>query len=141
MIDNASVEVRDPGKTEHERNPEVEAKPKRRRFTAKYKLWALEQVDKLKNQPGELGQFLRKEGLYSSYITAWRREKQRGALKALGKKRGRPADPDAKLIRENEQLKATNARLEYRLKRAEAIIDLQKKASMLFGPTEANERL
>lgn len=142
MVDNTSVvEVRDPGKTERERNPEVEAKPKRRRFTAKYKLQVLEKVDRLKDQPGELGQFLRREGLYASYITAWRREKQRGALKALGKKRGRPADPDAKLVSELEQLKATNARLEFRLKRAEAIIDLQKKALTLFDPTETNERL
>lgn len=97
------------------------------------------QANKLKDQPGELGKFLRKEGLYSSYITLWRREKRKGGLNALGKKRGRPADPDAKLLRELESVKTANARLEHRLQRAEAIIELQKKVSALLGLTEANE--
>ena len=140
MIDSIDVETRNSGKIEQERDPEVQAKPKRRRFTAKYKLWALGQADKLKDQPGELGKFLRKEGLYSSYITSWRREKTKGALNALGKKRGRPADPDVKLLRELESVKTANARLERRLERAEAIIDLQKKVSALLGLTVANEK-
>lgn len=140
MIDNTDVETRHLGNNEQERDPEVEAKPKRRIFTAKYKLWALVQADKLKDQPGELGKFLRKEGLYSSYLTSWRREKRKGALSALGKKRGRRADPDAKLLRELELVKVAKAKLERRLKRAEAIIELQKKASALLGLTEANEK-
>lgn len=139
MIDSIDVESRNSDKIEQERDPEVKAKPKRRRFTAKYKLWALGQANKLKDQPGELGKFLRKEGLYSSYITLWRREKRKGGLNALGKKRGRPADPDAKLLRELESVKTANARLEHRLQRAEAIIELQKKVSALLGLTEANE--
>ncbi len=77
MIDSIDVETRNLGKIEQqERDPEVKAKPKRRIFTAKYKLWVLGQADKLKDQPGELGKFLRKEGLYSSYLTSWGREKR-----------------------------------------------------------------
>lgn len=140
MLDGIDVTKPIADDISRQKDPEVEAKPKRRIFSAKYKLWALDQTDKLKNKPGELGNFLRKEGLYSSYITSWRREKNKGALKALGKKRGRPADPDAKLVRELEQLKAVNARLEQKLKRAEAIIDLQKKASELLTLAQTNEK-
>jgi hypothetical protein len=121
-------------------DPEVAAKPKRRVFSAKYKLRVLKKAEKLREQPGKLGEFLRQEGLYSSHITTWTRERDRGALAALGKKRGRQPDPDAKLRQELEKMKKEKAQLERRLERAEAIISLQKKASELLGLAELSER-
>ena len=121
-------------------DPEVAAKPKRRVFSAKYKLQVLKKAEKLREQPGKLGEFLRQEGLYSSHISTWTRERDRGALAALGKKRGRQPDSDAKLLQELEKVKKEKAQLQRQLERAEAIISLQKKASELLGLAELNER-
>jgi transposase-like protein len=114
-------------------DPEVEARPRRRRFTAKYKLEVLSKADACKNEPGEIGELLRREGLYSSHLTEWRRQRDEGALAALGRKRGRKPNPDSELIRENERLRRELARLQKRLDRAEVIIDVQKKVSALLG--------
>ncbi len=75
-------------------NPEVVQQARRRRFTAKYKLAVLEQADSC--EPGQLGALLRREGLYSSHLTCWRRRREAGALAGLAaRQRGRPAQvPD-----------------------------------------------
>ena len=92
-------------------DPEVSEKKPRRKFTAKYKLDILEKADNC-TQPGELGTLLRKEGLYSSNLTTWRKQKEKGQLEALSpKKRGRKkaernplAQEVARLQRENEKI-------------------------------------
>src|SRR4051794_16037200 len=73
-------------------DPELVERPKRRRFTAKYKLGILEQADAC-TRPGEVGELLRREGLYTSHLTYWRKQRKDGALKELGRSGGRrPAD-------------------------------------------------
>jgi transposase-like protein len=113
-------------------NPEVSAIPKRRKFTAQYKLDILKQVDACKDQPGAIGAILRREGLYSSLLTLWRQERDRGALEALEKKRGRRATRSP-LWDEVERLRRENAELKRRLEQAETIIDVQKKISSILG--------
>jgi len=113
-------------------DPEVPEKPVRRRFTAKYKLDILRQADAC-NEPGSLGSLLRREGLYSSNLTTWRRQRDEGTLAALTpKQRGRKASlPDPEI----ERLRKENTRLAKRLKQAELIIDVQKKVSQILGIT------
>ena len=114
-------------------DPEVEAHPKRRRFTREYKLRILREADRCR-QPGEIGALLRREGLYSSVLTAWRAVRERGELGAKGApSRGRPADPDRALKARNEELERENQRLRTKLEQAEAIIEVQKKLSTLLG--------
>lgn len=114
-----------------DRNTEVEPRARRRTFTVAYKLRILRQADACK-RPGELGALLRREGLYSSHLTAWRRERDRGALKALAsKKRGRKGpSPEAKRI---AQLERDNQRLREELRRAQLINEAQKKLHELLG--------
>jgi len=105
---------------------------KRRRFSAEYKLKVLEQADHC--APGELGALLRREGLYSSQLTDWRRQREAGALKALaprqrGRKAKAPVPGQARLL----ELERENAQLRSRLAQAETIIDVQKKVSSLLG--------
>lgn len=111
-------------------DPEVPAKPERRRFSAEYRLRILKQADACK-KPGELGALLRREGLYSSLLTNWRRQRDHGALREMrGRRRGpkpRPVDPRVK------QLEAENRRLQRKLQRAETIITLQKKVAEILG--------
>jgi transposase-like protein len=118
-------------------DPEVTDKADRRRFTAKYKLSILQQVDACTN-PGSIGAILRREGLYSSNLNTWRRQRDEGSLAALTpKQRGRKAAPADPLALENKQLRKDNERLAKRLKQAELIIDVQKKVSQLLGITLA----
>ena len=111
-------------------DPEVRAKPERRRFNAEYRLRILKQADACK-KPGELGALLRREGLYSSLLANWRRQRDQGALREMrGRRRGpkaRPVDPHVK------QLEAENRRLQRKLQRAETIITLQKKVAEILG--------
>jgi hypothetical protein len=104
----------------------------RRRFTAKYKLAVLEQAERCES--GQLGALLRREGLYSSHLTCWRRQREAGALAGLAeRKRGRKARvPDAQGQRVAE-LERENERLRQRLLQAETIIEVQKKVSLLLG--------
>jgi transposase len=114
-------------------NSEVVEKPIRRRFTAAYKLRILKEVDALSDF-GQIGALLRREGLYSSHLTTWRRQRDTGTIEALQpKKRGRHARRRDPLIQENEQLRRENDRLARRLKKAEAIIEIQKKISEILG--------
>lgn len=110
-------------------DPEVRERPTRRRFTAAYKLAILDELDHA-SAPGSTGAILRREGLYSSYITEWRRLRALGGLEALGRSRGpRPAHP---LVAENERLRDTVGRLEVRLTRAEKVIAVQGNFSALL---------
>jgi transposase len=115
-------------------NPEVGERAHRRQFTAAYKLGILEEADRC-SAAGQLGALLRREGLYSSHLTEWRRQRALGALKALAPgRRGRPATSaaTAELLR----LRQENERLTHQLAAAEAIIEIQKKVSSLFGLTQ-----
>ncbi len=114
-------------------DPEVPAKAVRRRFTAADKLRILRLADAC-TVPGSLGTLLRKEGLYSSNLTTWRRQRDAGTLSALTpKQRGRKAQGRDPLRRENAQLRQENERLTRRLRQAEIIIDVQKKVSQILG--------
>ena len=114
-------------------DPEVlETKP-RRRFTAKYKLSILAEVDAC-TKPGEIGALLRREGLYSSNIHAWQRQLREGALKGLSpKKRGRKKDEVNPLAKRVAELERDNTQLAKKLKQAETIIEVQKKISEILG--------
>ena len=113
-------------------DPEVVEVASRRRFTAKYKLAVLEEAERCES--GQLGALLRREGLYSSHLTCWRRQREAGALAGLAeRKRGRKARvPDAQGQRVAE-LERENERLRQRLLQAETIIEVQKKVSLLLG--------
>lgn len=117
-----------------ESEPEVEvaAKAQRRRFTAEYKRRVLREAEACR-RPGEISALLRREGLYSSHLAAWRAARQRGELAGLGAKRGpvpqRP-DPRQKRIAELER---ENRRLQARAERAEGMVELQKKVAELLG--------
>jgi transposase-like protein len=123
-------------------DPEVRAVAKRRQFSAAYKLAVLEEADRC-TSPGTIGELLRREGLYSSHLTTWRREREAGALEALGRRRGRKV----KLTPEQRRivaLEASNTRLERELERARTIIGVQKKLCTLLGlptaePSESSE--
>ena len=111
-------------------DPEVLAKAQRRRFPAGYRLRILKEADACK-KPGEVGALLRREGLYSSLLTNWRRQREAGALREMrGRRRGptpRPVDPRVK------QLETENRRLQRKLQRAETIITLPKKVAEILG--------
>lgn len=114
-------------------SPEVAEKAKRRRFDATYKLRVLEEADRC-TEPGLLGELLRREGLYSSHLATWRRQRELGALDALEpKKRGRKPKRQDAVILENERLARENKRLAERLRQAEVIIEVQKKVSEMLG--------
>jgi len=113
---------------------EVVAKAKRRQYTTEYKLRILREVDACQGY-GEIGALLRREGVYSSSLTNWRRQRERGELDGLSpQKRGPKPDPQAvELVR----LKREVERLRERLRKAEMIIDVQKKVAQMLG--EASE--
>jgi transposase-like protein len=122
-------------------DPEVPEKATRRRFTAQYKLDILRQADQA-HTPGEIGALLRREGLYSSHLTTWRRQSEAGILSGLKPKpRGRKGNLIQPLQVENQQLRKENSRLQRRLKRAELIIDIQKKISQMLGIPLKNPEL
>jgi transposase-like protein len=116
-------------------DPEVVVQAERRRFTAKYKLHILEEADRC-NGAGELGALLRREGLYSSYLSRWRRQRDQGQLQALAsKKRGRKGAAQGQQAEELAELRRENQRLQLRLQQAETVIEVQKKLSQLLGLT------
>ena len=119
-------------------DPEVLPRAERRQFSGAYKLRILEEVDRCAER-GQIGALLRREGLYSSHLSKWRRQRAAGQLQALsGQKRGRKAQEvgAAELVR----LERENERLRARLEQAELIIDVQKKLSRLLGlPVENHE--
>jgi transposase len=121
-------------------SPEVLEKPARRRFDREYKAKILAEADAC-TEPGMLGELLRREGLYSSHLSTWRRQKDEGALAGLTpKRRGRKAKPKNPLADQVAQLQRENQRLKEKLRQAELIIDVQKKVSeMLNIPLKIQE--
>ncbi len=117
-------------------DPEVLAKPKRRRFSPAYKARIVEEAQRC-TESGQIGALLRREGLYSSALTQWRRQYQTGALQGLkDDKRGRKRTRDAR-DEELQRLLRENQRLNKKLRQAELIIEIQKKvAAMLGNPIE-----
>lgn len=114
-------------------NPEVIPIASRRQYTVQYKLRILEEADRC-TKSGELGALLRREGIYSSYLSRWRQAREQGKLAALSsKKRGPKPSVDSGAEEENARLRRENERLQARLAQAETIIDVQKKLSELFG--------
>ena len=124
--------------TEEGMKTEVVAKAKRRQHPAEYKLRILREVDECKGS-GEVGALLRREGLYSSLVSKWREQRERGSLTGLsGHRRGPKVDPQAVEI---ARLQRENKRLQEKLERAELIIEVQKKVARLLGvPLEDNHR-
>jgi transposase len=114
-------------------SPELTARPQRRIFTAADKLRVLAETDRAADTGG-ISAILRREGLYSSALTDWRRQRAAGAFDALTPvRRGRKTAPANLLAAEMAELQRANARLTRRLARAVAIIEVQKKAAELLG--------
>lgn len=117
-------------------NPEVPSKPRKRLFSAEYKERILAEAEAAST--GEIGAILRREGLYSSHLTDWRRQRQLGTLGFNARhKAGRPPK-DARDV-EIERLCRENERLEEKLRKAELVIEVQKKVQGLFEALAACE--
>jgi len=114
-------------------DPEVPEKRQRRQYTAVYKKRILEEAERCADSH-QVGAMLRREGLYSSNLTTWRRQREAGTLAGLKpRKRGRKAQPENPLKKQLEALNRENTRLSEKLRKAEIIIDVQKKVSELLG--------
>ncbi len=112
---------------------EVPEKPARRRFSVEYKLRILAEADGCAVQ-GQLGELLRREGLFSSHLNTWRKQRDEGVLAGLApKRRGRKAKPKNPLADEVARLERENRRLTEKLRQAELIIDVQKKVSEILN--------
>lgn len=119
LVDTSSVQTNP--------DPEVLENKPRRKFTAKYKLDILRKADSCA-EPGQIGTLLRREGLYSSNLTTWRRQRDQGLLDAMSpQKRGRRKQEINPLSQEVARLQKDNERLRNKLKQAETIIEVQKK--------------
>ena len=113
-------------------NPEVLARAKRRTYTGEYKQKVLAEADAARGS-GEIGAVLRQHGLYSSHLTKWRQERKSGILEGLAPQKRGPKSKVNPLTAENQKLKRDNDRLTDRLRKAEIVIDVQKKVAMLLG--------
>jgi transposase len=111
---------------------EVIARPRRRRFTAEYKRSILDQAEAAYDS-GAVGVLLRREGLYSSHLTTWRRQRKQGEIDALTAKKRGPKVVVSPLVKQNREQQAVIARLTKKLKNAELIIEVQKKVAALLG--------
>ena len=132
VMSSSSTTSRNGSQSAAQSNPEVREKAQRRIYTAEYKLRILQETDTC--QEGQIGAILRREGLYSSHLTTWRRQRQAGQLAALrDDKRGRKAVPANPLSAQVERLQQENQRLSQQLAQAELVIEIQKKASMLLN--------
>ena len=121
-------------------DPEVAEKAQRRRYTAEYKLRILGEADALRQSGGEIGALLRREGLYSSHLINWRRQRDEGMLSGLKpKKRGRKAKEQNPLARRLAEVEKENQRLKKRLEKAEIIIEFQKKVADVLGIPLTND--
>ena len=114
-------------------DPEVIPDAKRRRFTAEYKSRILAELDSVAGQPGAIGALLRREGLYSSHLSKWRRERQAGILNALTPHRRGPKSKRNPQEEEMQKLRRENQRLTEELRKAAIVIDVQKKVGTLLG--------
>ncbi len=112
---------------------EVMAKPTRRRYSAEYKLRILREAD-ASTQRGEIGALLRREGLYSSNLTAWRKQREKRELEGLSQKRRGPLPKENNPLADKvKALERETARLRARAERAEGLVELQKKVSEILG--------
>jgi transposase len=113
-------------------DPEVPAKATRRQFSAQYKQRILREAAAA-SAAGEIGALLRREGLYSSHLITWRRQRERGELAGLSaQRRGRKARAVNPLAKRVAELERDKRRLERKLEQAELLLDIQKKASRLL---------
>jgi transposase len=113
-------------------DPEVIDKPSRRRFAPSYKQRIVEEANRC-TESGEVGRLLRREGLYSSHLTTWRKAARSGSLEGLSKKRGRKAIERNPLAGKVQKLEREVTRLEHELHKAHLIIDVQGKVAGLLG--------
>ena len=121
-------------------SPELSPRPRRRTFSAAAKLRILAETDRAADSGG-IAAILRREGLYSSTLTDWRRQRDAGAFAALKPLRRGPKPVVAQPAADLDQLRRENARLRQRLEHAEAIIEVQKKVAALLGmPMATSER-
>ena len=112
---------------------EVMAKPTRHRYSAEYKLRILREAD-ASTRRGEIGALLRREGLYSSNLTAWRKQREKRELEGLGQKRRGPLPKENNPLADKvKALERETARLRARAERAEGLVELQKKVSEILG--------
>ena len=114
-------------------DPEVVADAKRRTFQAEYKQRILSEADAAAAQPGAIGALLRREGLYSSHLVSWRRERQAGIFKGLTPHKRGPKSQRNPCEEENQELRRKNERLTKELRKAEIVIEVQKKVAALLG--------
>lgn len=114
-------------------DPEVVADAKRRTFSAEYKQRVLAEADAAATQPGAIGALLRREGLYSSHLVTWRRERQAGILKGLAPHKRGPKSKRSPQEEEIQKLRRENQRLAEELRKAEIVIEVQKKVGALLG--------
>jgi len=114
-------------------DPEVVAKGKRRTFTVEYKQRILQEADSALAIPGGVGALLRREGLYSSHLVSWRRERRQGIQEALAAHKRGPKSQRNPLAEENQKLRRQVGQLTEKLRKAELIIDVQKKVAVLLG--------
>ena len=112
-------------------DPELTQRAQRRRFTSAYKLAIVREADRLADRPGGIGALLRREGLYSSHLTKWRRLRDEGALEALSQPRGRRPAPALEV--ENAHLRRRLAEAEAELEKARTVIEVQGNVSALLG--------
>lgn len=112
-------------------DPELVERAQRRRFTSAYKLAIVREAERAAEKPGGIGTLLRREGLYSSHLTNWRRLRDQGALEALSQPRGRKPTPALEV--ENAELKRRLAKAEAELEKARTVIEVQGNVSALLG--------
>lgn len=143
MPENRLIPAHSNGVTSKDVPPtEVTPRAKRRSFSARYKQRILEEADAC-TEPGQIGALLRREGLHSSNLTTWRRQREAGGLQGLAaKKRGPKKAEHDEMVEQLAQLRRQKARLEDRLEKAETIIEVQKKLYTLLGlpPEEIPEQ-
>lgn len=110
-------------------------RPTRRTYTAAYKLEILRQADAAlaTGEPGAVGALLRREGLYTSHLANWRAQRETGELAALEPKKRGPAPTRNPLADEVARLQRENTKLQEKLRKAEIVIDVQKKVAALLG--------
>ena len=112
---------------------EVPAKARRRRFTAEYKQKILREAERCR-KPGEIGALLRREGLYSSHLVAWRTARAKGERAGLeAKRRGTKPRVRNSQAQRVAELERDVGRWKRRAERAEAIVELQKKVASILG--------
>ena len=122
------------------KSQKIQGKPTRRVFSSDYKKSILKEIEKTKGKRGEVGSILRREGLYATQVSSWRKELEDELAGTFTKKRGPKPDPSKALKIEIEQLKKKNSHLSERLRQADLVIEAQKKIAQMYKTEqESNE--